>query len=56
MQISPAIRFEPALVTASVLIAVVASIIALKLFVALRSSVITHPLVKRGASSAQARW
>ena len=51
MQISPAIRFEPALVTASVLIAVVASIIALKLFVALRSSVITHPLVKRGASA-----
>lgn len=51
MQISPAIRFEPALVTASVFIAVVASIVALTLFVASRSSVITHPLVKRGASA-----
>ena len=51
MQISPAIRFEPTLVAASVLIAVVASIIALALFSALRSSAITHPLIKRGASA-----
>ena len=51
MQISPAMRFEPVLFTASVLIAVVASIAALALFVASRSSVITHPLVKRGASA-----
>jgi NO-binding membrane sensor protein with MHYT domain len=43
LQISPAVRFEPALVAVSVLIAVVASIIALTLFVALRSSTITHP-------------
>jgi len=51
MQISPAIRFEPTLVAASVLIAVVASIVALTLFSALRSSTITHPLLKRGASA-----
>ena len=51
MQISPVIRYEPALVAVSVLIAVVASIIALTLFITLRSSAITHPLIKRGASA-----
>ncbi|MDB5742699.1 MAG: sensor signal transduction histidine kinase [Polaromonas sp.] len=51
MQISPAIGFDPVLVAVSILIAVLASFVALKLFVLLRSSAITHPLVKRGASA-----
>jgi NO-binding membrane sensor protein with MHYT domain len=51
IEIIPAIEYEPALVAASLLIAVLASWMALKLFVALRSSDITHPLIKRGLSA-----
>ena len=51
LQISPAIRFEPVLVAASVLVAVAASVIALALFTALRSPALRHPRVKRGASA-----
>ena len=51
LQISPVIRFEPFLVALSILIAVLASFTALSLFVALRSSTIKHPLIKRGASA-----
>ena len=51
LHISPAIRFEPFLVAVSVLIAVLASFTALWLFVALRSSTIKHPFIKRAASA-----
>lgn len=51
LQISPAIRFEPVLVAASVLVAVAASVIALALFTALRSPTLKHPRVKRSASA-----
>lgn len=51
LQISPAIRFEPVMVAVSLLIAVLASITALSLFVALRSSTLKHRLIKRGAGA-----
>jgi NO-binding membrane sensor protein with MHYT domain/CheY-like chemotaxis protein len=51
LQISPVIRFELFRVVVSVLIAVLASFTALSLFVALRSSTIKHPFIKRAASA-----
>jgi len=51
MQISPAVRFEPLLVGLSVLVGVSASCIALALFVKLRTSALTHPLLKRAGSA-----
>ncbi|RYX93991.1 MAG: hypothetical protein EOO28_16535 [Comamonadaceae bacterium] len=51
MQIAPGIDFRPGLVTVSVMIAVIASYIALALFAALRSSVLKHPFIKRGVSA-----
>ncbi|RYF44840.1 MAG: hypothetical protein EOO27_42545, partial [Comamonadaceae bacterium] len=51
MEISPPIQFKPGLVALSVLIAAVASYIALSMFAALRSPDIERPMFKRGASA-----
>ena len=51
LQISPAIRFEPVMVAVSTLIAVLVSITALSLFVALRSTTLKHRVIKRGAGA-----
>lgn len=51
LQISPAIRFEPVMVAVSILIAILASVTALSLFVALRSTTLKHRVIKRGAGA-----
>ncbi|MCD6078004.1 MAG: sensor hybrid histidine kinase [Ramlibacter sp.] len=51
LQVSPGIQYDPLLFALSVIIAMVASYVALWLFVTLRSVNVSNPLLKRGASA-----
>jgi signal transduction histidine kinase/ActR/RegA family two-component response regulator len=51
LQISPGVQYDPLLFVLSVVIAMAASYVALRLFVTLRSATIRNPLRKRGGSA-----
>jgi signal transduction histidine kinase/ActR/RegA family two-component response regulator len=51
LQVSPQIQYDPLLFVLSVIVAMVASYVALWLFVTLRSVNVSNPLLKRGASA-----